>query len=99
MNAIARKAIAAIDWYRRVISPRKGFSCAYRAAWGGRSCSGVVRFAFAHDGAGGGMRAMCAQPFKCRAAMRALKKRHGTRAEWPKIEGVALCCWIPFLGI
>jgi putative component of membrane protein insertase Oxa1/YidC/SpoIIIJ protein YidD len=35
----ARCALGAIRAYQRHLSPRKGFSCALRAATGGRSCS------------------------------------------------------------
>ena len=98
MSFVARKAVEAIDWYRRVVSPRKGFSCAYRAVRGGRSCAGVVRFEFAEHGARAGMRALCTQPFRCHEAARMLRKRRNDGVEWPKIEGLAMCC-IPFLGI
>lgn len=36
-------ALRAIDWYRRSVSPRKGWACAHRVAHGGRSCSAAVR--------------------------------------------------------
>ena len=37
----SRLLIYSIQWYQRHISPRKGFSCAYRLAYGGSGCSGV----------------------------------------------------------
>jgi len=39
MTAAAALALAAIRFYQRYISPRKGFSCALRVATGGASCS------------------------------------------------------------
>jgi putative component of membrane protein insertase Oxa1/YidC/SpoIIIJ protein YidD len=35
-----RRAVAMIRFYQRQLSPRKGFSCAYRVHTGGTSCSG-----------------------------------------------------------
>lgn len=46
----ASLTIAAIDVYQRRISPRKGWSCAYRVRRGGLSCSEWVKRAVAHHG-------------------------------------------------
>ena len=68
MNVIATSAVDAIDWYRRAISPHKGFACAYRVKWRGRSCAGVVRAALVNEGALAGVGALFRQPFRCYAA-------------------------------
>lgn len=39
-----------IQGYQRRVSPRKGWSCAYRVAHGGPSCSGAVRDVVARRG-------------------------------------------------
>lgn len=39
-----------IDIYQRRISPRKGFSCAYRVAHGGTGCSGYIKQRIAEVG-------------------------------------------------
>lgn len=43
MSAASRAADASIRFYQRRISPRKGWTCAYLVANGGRSCSAAVR--------------------------------------------------------
>jgi putative component of membrane protein insertase Oxa1/YidC/SpoIIIJ protein YidD len=45
-----RLALAAIGGYQRHLSPRKGFSCAYRVARGGTGCSGFAKAAIADLG-------------------------------------------------
>jgi uncharacterized protein len=95
---MTRSAIRAIDWYQATISPRKGFSCAYRVAWGGRSCSGVVKNAFQRAGLIGGLRALFTQPFKCHAAARVFRESggfHGSNATRATPE-VLFCCFLPF---
>jgi putative component of membrane protein insertase Oxa1/YidC/SpoIIIJ protein YidD len=112
VDAVASKAVAAIDWYRRAISPHKGFSCAYRVQWGGRSCSGVVRAALVHGGVFGGIRAAVEQPHKCYAAARLLAaqappepKENEPKLDkpdhcvpWAAAEGSWWCCFLPFAG-
>ena len=91
-------AIYAIEWYQRVISPRKGFSCAYRVAWGGHSCSGAVKGAFEGGGVIGGIGALFGQPFKCYAAARTLAERGPFRgsSETHAAQEVLFCCFLPF---
>jgi putative component of membrane protein insertase Oxa1/YidC/SpoIIIJ protein YidD len=43
-------AIASIELQQRDLSPRKGFACAYRIAYGGESCSQYVKGAIAAEG-------------------------------------------------
>jgi putative component of membrane protein insertase Oxa1/YidC/SpoIIIJ protein YidD len=85
VNAFAAAAIRAIEWYQRELSPRKGFSCAYRLAYGGHSCSGVVKRAFAEAGVAAGMSALFHQPSKCHAAARKLDR-----------PDALFCCFLPF---
>ena len=112
MNIVTFKAIGAIDWYRRAVSPYKGFSCAYRVHWGGRSCAGVVRAALVSRGLFGGMCAAALQPFKCYAASRLLAEQSEPEPKQgePKLEktndtgayvaaeGAWWCCFLPFAG-
>ena len=111
MNVVASRAVLAIDWYRRKVSPHKGFSCAYRVQWGGRSCAGVVRAALISEGLFGGMCAAARQPFRCYEASRLLTeqsepekkeadpklKTDGTAA-YAAIEGASWCCFLPFMS-
>jgi putative component of membrane protein insertase Oxa1/YidC/SpoIIIJ protein YidD len=98
VNSATTTAIRAIEWYQRVISPRKGFSCAYRAAWGGHSCSGAVKSAFVDGGVIGGIGALFEQPFKCHGAARVLADRGPFRgsSEEHATGSVLFCCFLPF---
>ena len=113
LNGATVRAIDAIEWYQRVISPRKGFSCAYRVAWGGHSCSSAVKSAFAGGGLIGGVGALFQQPFKCYSAACMLSEQGPSPASTEKtpsseqpgfctryaaMEGAFWCCFIPFAG-
>ena len=50
MSAAATLVDRLIAGYQRRLSPRKGWSCAYRVASGGASCSDAVRRLVARDG-------------------------------------------------
>jgi putative component of membrane protein insertase Oxa1/YidC/SpoIIIJ protein YidD len=43
MSPASRAVDAAIRQYQRRLSPRKGWGCAHRVAYGGHSCSAAVR--------------------------------------------------------
>jgi putative component of membrane protein insertase Oxa1/YidC/SpoIIIJ protein YidD len=43
-------ALTAIDCYQRYVSPYKGYRCAHRGVWGGRSCSQYAQRAIARAG-------------------------------------------------
>jgi putative component of membrane protein insertase Oxa1/YidC/SpoIIIJ protein YidD len=45
-SMLCHASVSAIDWYRQVLSPLKGFSCAYRIRNGGLSCSEFARESF-----------------------------------------------------
>ena len=111
VSSIAKTAISAIDWYQQRVSPRKGFSCAYRVKWGGESCSGAVKAAFA-SGVLLGLGALIRQPAKCYAAAQALAEDASQAsgkdneeldtptfcAQWAAMEGAWWCCFMPFIG-
>ena len=112
VNVVTSKAVGAIDWYRREVSPHKGFSCAYRVQWGGRSCAGVVRAALINDGLFAGVRAAARQPFWCYEASRLLAeqsepekkdaepklKKTDDTAACIALDVASNCCWLPALG-
>ena len=112
MNAFTSIAISAIDWYRRDVSPHKGFACAYRVQWGGRSCAGVVRAALINHGLFGGVRAAARQPFRCYQASRLLAEQAEPEKKDPDpklkksddtaacfvLDAASSCCWLPFIG-
>jgi hypothetical protein len=108
MKTIASGAVTAIDWYQRRESPRKGFCCAYRAKWGGDSCSMAVKRAFL-IGARPGLRELFAQSRRCYAASQMLaaesrsagntpgrQDRETFCAQWAAMEGAWWCCFLPF---
>jgi putative component of membrane protein insertase Oxa1/YidC/SpoIIIJ protein YidD len=43
---LCHAAVSSINWYQRVLSPRKGFACAFRVRYGGQSCSQFAKSAF-----------------------------------------------------
>ena len=43
MNIVRTVAASTITGYQRYLSPHKGFQCAYRARFGGASCSEAVK--------------------------------------------------------
>ena len=67
-------SISAIDWYRRVVSPHKGFSCAYRVRNGGESCSQFARRAFEAGRWWPGVQAVIVRFRLCGEAARVLRR-------------------------
>ena len=112
VNVVTAKAVSAIDWYRREVSPHKGYSCAYRVYWGGRSCAGVVRAALINQGLFGGACAAALQPFRCYEASRLWaeqsepekkgaepkQKKSDDTAACAVLDAASSCCWLPFIG-
>ncbi len=86
-------AIAAISQYQRHLSPRKGFSCAHRMAYGGESCSQHVKYLIATVGLLEAM-ALAPQRFRaCGQAYRLLKAQGGATREDPeRLRQRAQCC-------
>lgn len=66
--------IGFIESYQRWLSPRKGFSCAYRAERGGDSCSQFARQAFRRGGFGPACRAVAVRLRQCGEAARSLRR-------------------------
>lgn len=90
LTALPRRGVdAAIRAYQRHLSPRKGFTCAYLVAEGGRSCSAVIRTVVAERGVLGGLVPALNQFLACgRAASRLSHSGTDTR-------GVCCCGGIP----
>src|SRR5262245_22787194 len=63
---------AAIEWYQRYVSPRKGFSCARRVLRGGASCSQFAKRALSRCGLAAGVRPVRRRFEKCHAAQQIL---------------------------
>lgn len=76
-------ASALITTYQKHISPKKGFSCAYRVLHGGESCSGYIKRTILQQGL---MRAipLSRRRFQaCKAASQVLKTR---RTAWLRLQ-------------
>ncbi|WP_020651410.1 membrane protein insertion efficiency factor YidD [Massilia niastensis] len=68
----ARLALRAIRLYQRHLSPRKGFSCAYRAATGADGCSAFGHRAIARNGIALGLPLLRRRLRRCGETHRAL---------------------------
>lgn len=66
---LTRAAVACITGYQRHLSPRKGFSCAYRVHTGGESCSQYVKRVLLEEG-------LVGAPAKTRARFAACQEAH-----------------------
>ena len=67
--------LSAIRFYRRHISPHKGFACAYRVHVGGCSCSSLGLRAVSRYGAWRGLGVLRLRLHECRAAAEASRAR------------------------
>lgn len=63
-------ALSAISAYRRIISPYKGFACAYRIHTGGKSCSALGYRAIRRFGLSKGMMLLRMRLKRCDAVYR-----------------------------
>lgn len=75
-SAIRTIAIASISGYQKHLSPRKGFSCAYRLLHGGESCSQYVKRMIAQEGLLVAGKASRRRFQACREANRILRTRN-----------------------
>jgi putative component of membrane protein insertase Oxa1/YidC/SpoIIIJ protein YidD len=87
MSPAGRLADRLIRGYQRRLSPRKGWSCAYRVAHGGTSCSEAVRQAVARRGVLRGIRPSVLQLVACYQAAALLQRS--------QVNGVCCCGGIP----
>jgi putative component of membrane protein insertase Oxa1/YidC/SpoIIIJ protein YidD len=79
-----RLALAAIGGYQRHLSPRKGYSCAYRVAHGGTGCSGFAKAAIAEHGLWRAVPTIRKRFADCRDAAEELRatKRKDQKGRW-----------------
>ncbi len=91
MNSLDRLTLAAIRLYQRHISPRKGFCCAHRAAWGGPSCSAFTHDRITEVGLWGALPEVRERFSACKKAAEALRKRREAREKRRK-EGNSSAC-------
>lgn len=82
----ARMAIAAITFYQRALSPRKGWRCAHRARYGRSSCSAWIKRAIAHRGLRVGTLLARRRFARCHAAANARWEPRETEARWETEE-------------
>ena len=73
-SMLRRTSISGIDWYRRAVSPHKGFACAHRLKYGGESCSQFARQVFETSRWRPGARAIIVRFQNCGEAARALRR-------------------------
>lgn len=83
----ARGVDRAVRWYQEVVSPRKGWSCAYRVAHGAESCSSAVRRIVRRRGLLRGVVPSVLQLAACYQAARLLSTTN--------VQGVCCCGGIP----
>lgn len=88
MVTAADAATAGIRFYRRHISPHKGFHCAHAAYFGGPSCSEVILAVVQTRGVLGGWRDIATRFAACRSAHARLRVLGGARVR-------GLCCCGP----
>lgn len=70
-------SVFAIEWHQRVVSPHKGFACAYPVKSGGESCSQFARHMFETGDWLLGVRAVKAYFQLCSDAAGALRRERG----------------------
>jgi uncharacterized protein len=92
MRALALRLIA---FYKRVISPRKGFSCAYRVHTGGASCSTFAHHAIARHGVAVGWLLLRRRFRKCGAVHAAARASEGREGFARRAHPQAGYCDIP----
>ena len=71
-------SVSAIAWYQVRLSPRKGYSCAYRVKTGGESCSQFARRAFESGDWWPALQAVIERFHLCGEAARALRGHQRT---------------------
>lgn len=88
---MSRVAASVVDrlivWYQERLSPRKGWSCAHRVAYGGASCSAAVRALVARRGVAGAAVPTVVRLVACSQAAALLAET--------EVSGVCCCGGIP----
>jgi len=87
MNPAATAVDRLITGYQRMLLPRKGWSCAYRVAHGGTSCSAAVRSLARRRGLVGAVLPSMARFAACYQAAALLSQQ--------EVSGVCCCGGIP----
>jgi putative component of membrane protein insertase Oxa1/YidC/SpoIIIJ protein YidD len=85
--------LAAIRFYRRHVSPRKGFACAYRVHAGGCSCSTLSLRAVSRHGAWRGLGVLRLRLQECYAVAVAMRARGSVVA--PRGQAGFIDCGLP----
>lgn len=89
-----RLALTGIHWYRRNLSPLKGFRCAHAVLHGGPSCSEAVQAILEHQGLTGSGEAVRARFGACRDAYARLRA-DPTLASAVQVGAQGVCCCGP----
>ncbi|WP_028049406.1 membrane protein insertion efficiency factor YidD [Cellulomonas sp. URHD0024] len=87
MSLVASAVDRLIASYQRTLSPRKGWSCAHRVAYGGPSCSAAVRDLVRRRGVLGAVLPSVARFTACYQAAAILAQQ--------EVSGVCCCGGIP----
>ena len=96
MRPLRTLVLGAIRFYRRHVSPRKGFACAYRVHVGGCSCSVLGQRAVSLYGAWRGLGVLRQRLHECHASADALRER--TRLVAPRGQADFIDCDLPCDG-
>ncbi|HEX8551601.1 MAG TPA: membrane protein insertion efficiency factor YidD [Abditibacteriaceae bacterium] len=96
-------AVAAISRYQHLISPRKGWACAYRVHRGGLSCSEWIKRAIARRGVRVGALLARRRFARCKAAHEEHKaKQRKAKRDYNSCDVSSLpfdcCCYAPQIG-
>ncbi len=89
-STVRKAAIGTISFYRKHLSPRKGFNCAHRVLHGGESCSERVLRAVQEEPLGTALGTTRQQFKDCAQANRTLRNTRGN------FRCIVLPCCIPF---
>lgn len=96
---LTRLILNCIDGYQKYWSPRKGFACAYRVAYGGCGCSGVGKRLIRRYGAFSGCLLLRKRLAHCRFAAKELREIKNQSVGYAKYQrGDCIPCDVPCDG-